>query len=359
MTGLHVLNGPRIPETVWHPFLCAHFHGTLMGRDCLRRQMARRKPNPIAKDQSDRVPPHLEYCASGACQQGAEVKAKFPDWKPEERTGPAPNWMSDILPRRPPPVEQLKREVADLVLSSKKPSWQEFKAQRDRERAEAPAPEPVETEPHPLSNRGTSCSPTAPDGRDRGGRLDEHPAPPRRHAVRRRGASRKPTPRRRLLHAREAPLVIACDSYTKVRWNMRACGATVEALRTIQRHGATELLERAFTGLRCAAAEGRRGAAVVGGARRAARAPTRSEGGVPRAGREAPSRPRRRRGDDERGSTGRAAANTETVDVKGAAELLHTTPRVIYVRHQKGQMPRPIPGSRRLIWRRADLLRGK
>lgn len=43
-------------------------------------------------------------------------------------------------------------------------------------------------------------------------------------------------------------LVIACDSYSKVKWNMRACGATVEALRTIQRHGATELLERAFTG---------------------------------------------------------------------------------------------------------------
>lgn len=43
-------------------------------------------------------------------------------------------------------------------------------------------------------------------------------------------------------------LVIACDSYTKVRWNMRACGATVAALRSIQRHGATELLERAFTG---------------------------------------------------------------------------------------------------------------
>jgi hypothetical protein len=154
MTGLHVLNGPRIPETVWHPFLCAHFHGTLMGRDCLSRQMARRKPNPIEKDQSDRVPPHLEYCASGACQQGAEVKAKFPDWKPEERTSPAPNWMSDILPRRPPPVEQLKREVADLVLSSKKPSWQEFKAERERQRAAEPELEPVETEPHPLSNRG-------------------------------------------------------------------------------------------------------------------------------------------------------------------------------------------------------------
>lgn len=43
-------------------------------------------------------------------------------------------------------------------------------------------------------------------------------------------------------------LVIACDSYAKVRWNMRACGLTVEALRSIQRHGATELLDRAFTG---------------------------------------------------------------------------------------------------------------
>lgn len=43
-------------------------------------------------------------------------------------------------------------------------------------------------------------------------------------------------------------LVIACDSYSTVRANMRAVGATVEALRAIQRHGATSLLERAFTG---------------------------------------------------------------------------------------------------------------
>lgn len=48
---------------------------------------------------------------------------------------------------------------------------------------------------------------------------------------------------------------------------------------------------------------------------------------------------------------------SETVDVKEAARLLHTTPRVIYVRHQRGQMPRPLPGSRRLVWRKADLLR--
>jgi DnaJ-domain-containing protein 1 len=43
-------------------------------------------------------------------------------------------------------------------------------------------------------------------------------------------------------------LVIACDSYRTTRANMRAIGATVAALRTIQRHGATSLLERAFTG---------------------------------------------------------------------------------------------------------------
>ena len=53
------------------------------------------------------------------------------------------------------------------------------------------------------------------------------------------------------------------------------------------------------------------------------------------------------------------AANLETVDVDGTAKLLHTTPRVIYVRRQRGQMPKPLPGSRRLIWRKADLLRGE
>lgn len=44
------------------------------------------------------------------------------------------------------------------------------------------------------------------------------------------------------------PFVIACDHYRKVRWNLRAVGATVEALRSIQRHGATSMLEQAFTG---------------------------------------------------------------------------------------------------------------
>lgn len=44
------------------------------------------------------------------------------------------------------------------------------------------------------------------------------------------------------------PFVIACDHYTKFRWNLRAIGMTVEALRTIQRHGASSMLEQAFTG---------------------------------------------------------------------------------------------------------------
>lgn len=42
--------------------------------------------------------------------------------------------------------------------------------------------------------------------------------------------------------------VIACDTYAKVAANLRAIGATVEALRAIQRHGATSMLEQAFSG---------------------------------------------------------------------------------------------------------------
>jgi hypothetical protein len=49
------------------------------------------------------------------------------------------------------------------------------------------------------------------------------------------------------------------------------------------------------------------------------------------------------------------ALASETVDVDEAAVLLKTTPRAIYVRHQRGQMPTPLPG-RRLLWRKADVL---
>jgi hypothetical protein len=44
------------------------------------------------------------------------------------------------------------------------------------------------------------------------------------------------------------PFVIACDSYTKAAHNLRAVGVTVEALRTIARHGASSMLEQAFSG---------------------------------------------------------------------------------------------------------------
>lgn len=52
----------------------------------------------------------------------------------------------------------------------------------------------------------------------------------------------------RRVNAELRPFVIACDTYRRVRWNLRAVAATVEALRAIQRHGASSMLEQAFTG---------------------------------------------------------------------------------------------------------------
>jgi hypothetical protein len=42
--------------------------------------------------------------------------------------------------------------------------------------------------------------------------------------------------------------VIACDAYRKVAANLRAVAATIEALRTIERHGSSTMLEQAFAG---------------------------------------------------------------------------------------------------------------
>lgn len=47
---------------------------------------------------------------------------------------------------------------------------------------------------------------------------------------------------------RKKPYVIACDTYNRVKFNLRAIGATVEALRAIERHGASQMLEQAFSG---------------------------------------------------------------------------------------------------------------
>lgn len=47
---------------------------------------------------------------------------------------------------------------------------------------------------------------------------------------------------------RNKPYVIACDTYHRLKDNARAVWATVEALRTIERHGGSRLMEQAFTG---------------------------------------------------------------------------------------------------------------
>jgi hypothetical protein len=47
---------------------------------------------------------------------------------------------------------------------------------------------------------------------------------------------------------RRRPMVIANDSWRTVRENIHALGLTVEAIRSIRRHGSSELLERAFGG---------------------------------------------------------------------------------------------------------------
>lgn len=43
-------------------------------------------------------------------------------------------------------------------------------------------------------------------------------------------------------------LVIAADCYTKISDNLAAVAATLDAMRSIKRHGGAQILERAFTG---------------------------------------------------------------------------------------------------------------
>lgn len=50
--------------------------------------------------------------------------------------------------------------------------------------------------------------------------------------------------------------VIAIDAYYRVRDNLAAIAATLEAMRAIERHGGAQILERAFTGFAALAAPG-------------------------------------------------------------------------------------------------------
>ncbi len=51
--------------------------------------------------------------------------------------------------------------------------------------------------------------------------------------------------------------VIAIDAYYRVRDNLAAIAATLEAMRAIERHGGAQILERAFTGFTALAAPGK------------------------------------------------------------------------------------------------------
>ena len=46
----------------------------------------------------------------------------------------------------------------------------------------------------------------------------------------------------------KAQHVIACDCWTTVRDNMRACGLAIAGLRAIERSGASQVLERVYMG---------------------------------------------------------------------------------------------------------------
>ncbi len=48
--------------------------------------------------------------------------------------------------------------------------------------------------------------------------------------------------------AKRMPRVIACDVWRTVRENLRAVGIAIESIRSLERTGASEILERAFAG---------------------------------------------------------------------------------------------------------------
>lgn len=50
-------------------------------------------------------------------------------------------------------------------------------------------------------------------------------------------------------------MVFACDRFTKVGDNIYAIGLTIEALRGIERWGASDMMERAFSGFKALASE--------------------------------------------------------------------------------------------------------
>jgi hypothetical protein len=59
------------------------------------------------------------------------------------------------------------------------------------------------------------------------------------------------------------PMVLACDTWETVRENIRAIGVSIVALHTIERAGATEVLNRAWQGFKALPAAGETGKGLV------------------------------------------------------------------------------------------------
>jgi len=55
------------------------------------------------------------------------------------------------------------------------------------------------------------------------------------------------------------PMAMACDNYDKVIGNLRGITLTLEAMRAIERHGGTDLMNKAFAGFQALPAEGQTG----------------------------------------------------------------------------------------------------
>ena len=53
---------------------------------------------------------------------------------------------------------------------------------------------------------------------------------------------------RRRVGGEQRPFAVACDTYDRIADNLRAVKLTIEALRSIERHGSSALLEQAFSG---------------------------------------------------------------------------------------------------------------
>ena len=63
---------------------------------------------------------------------------------------------------------------------------------------------------------------------------------------------------------------MAVDRYDEVQDNLAAVAATLEAMRSIERHGGAAILDRAFTGFAAKTGAAKTGAATIGAATKAA-----------------------------------------------------------------------------------------